>query len=117
MELEKFTVVRSKWVNGSNRSSSAGAVDRAYNPSALLNVNGNQCCVGFFAEQICLLSKSHIDGVSFLPPEARNEKNLNITALDRIYEINDHLFYSNEEREKLLKEEFAKLGYEIIFVD
>lgn len=125
---KQFTVYEDEWVNGSNANSAAGE-------SALLNDNGNRCCVGFLA-QACGLEDSAIADVGYLDDvlsckitkkslksfEKISEKLNNGGGLgdrahpDNIYFINDRDAIPNALRKTMLKEQFRKqLGLEVIF--
>lgn len=129
-----FTVKRSEWGRGINASE-----------SYLLNSETNKmCCLGFFGLQVCNLEKKDIlnkktlctlpiylhDNVPagfikgpLLPTKiAEDIMMVNDCKLNTIYMLESKglkeiIIETEEQREALLKELFAEIGYEIEFID
>lgn len=115
----KFTIERDKWLRGNESN------------SCLLNDRGKRCCLGFFG-QACgltdnqLLSKSAPGNVGMIGSDEWNRTMFLKTGEDfvpylhsmeanMLMRINDGTKYTDEERERLIIEEFAKLGIEVEF--
>lgn len=125
MEVKKFTVVREKWFRG------RGGVD-----SALVTKNGHMCCLGFYSAACGVVDLSRRADSFGNPEDHLSEQKImaempyNLapseqkklpewacsSSADTLANINDNAFIFDDERERQLKEEFAKQGVEVEFV-
>jgi hypothetical protein len=112
----KFIVDRTKWYRG-----------QGFAQSRLLTPDGKRCCIGFVGQQVgCtdqeLLNKDTVARLYGIAYE-RNVVGLfpawmqNHDKLQNAYAINDNSEISDGLREAQLKEEFAKNGDEIEFIN
>jgi hypothetical protein len=123
-----FTIKRSKWLRGQSETW-----------SALLRIDGMQCCVGQMCSQLGisddeLLGESIIESLVESPDDIeREEKRLNPLVrirddddgprvveqdwINECYSINDMLSISDAEREQLLIAQAASDGHTLTFVD
>lgn len=114
----KIVINRPKWRCGGSNNSSRGC-------TRLLNEQGYMCCLGFASKQICNLSDEEMLTKHF--PQSLHRKINKLTYFPRkgickdtkfsekAMGINDNPTLSNKEREKQLKELFAKNGIELKF--
>lgn len=119
--MQKFTIVKSKWKNGSYRKAERGS-------ASLLNNQGYMCCLGFITNQ-CGVDNSELLHVPD-PEELREELHVKIPFLIKTegpdafnsdlakdaIAINDEPSYSEEVRIALLTDLFRKYDIELEFV-
>lgn len=103
--ITKFTIDRAHWANGGNYESAG--------PPALLNINGNMCCLGFLG-LACGLDKNQLenDNEIIVMPSDTNLKmwpNEMIKHENSFAIINDDKDLFQEEREMILTSEFKKV--------
>ena len=117
--MEKLIIKRSEWLRGESETS-----------FLLRSSDGKKCCLGFYA-LFCGLQKKDIINLE-AKRNVRNwpgdEEYLQACWLfdnnfresqdcDRLIEINDDSFISEEKREKLISEIFASHDVEVEFID
>lgn len=118
-KMKSFTVRRKKWARGGKNGE-----------AALLNQDGNMCCLGFAACQISRIRRSELadegepqnvyKDKSFLTDVERYDDNVDVTNNDlasKAMTINDNEKLSENEREKRLTKLFRKHNIIIKFVD
>lgn len=111
-ENKTFTVYEDKWVHGGNLKINKDGELRENSKSALLNTEGNSCCVGHFLRD-CGVNLNDVRNIGFASadkcyyigvpvdwPSAITENN--------IYNINDDKSLTLEERKSKLKKAFKK---------
>lgn len=128
MNMNAFTIDRSKWIRG---------YDASPYPTSLLNPAGHMCCLGFCLrayglEEADIKGKPTPEDVEndrkSLPEEAawllqaRNNVLCGSTGRDSsvtqdLIVINDSKDFGDAEREARLTKLFAKQGIEVTFVD
>ena len=116
----EFTVNRATWLRGDA------------NKSALLDVEGRMCCMGFYAEACGItrdriLEVGNIRDVAFEDPEYRalesdvvfggHSMYSAIPADENVYNINDRSDIDDVTREGMLTEVLAARGVTVHFVD
>lgn len=107
-ERSKCVVDRRTWYRG------RGALG-----SALFRVDGQRCCVGFYAEQVlgakadCILNYPTLTRAGYYDPIIKDP------TVNNIYTVNDSLSIEDEEqRERLLIDGFARvLNCDLSFTD
>jgi len=131
---KSFTVKRSKWLRGLKSEQELG--------SCLLSKSGRMCCLGFYMKEMGfkkdkLLGRTEPECVAQDRPSeyfsreryscsknlptieskllTRNRKNSRQAS--KLMSINDDFGTTDEEKEKLLKKEFDKIGVKIKFID
>ena len=114
----KFTVRRERWARGGKNG-----------PSALRNLQGNQCCIGSVCRQLGASAKNllgvHTAGQLTMPPQKIKNVLLKRDGLvmidrkwvDNAYCVNDDTTISDKERESRLKRIFRRAGHTITFID
>lgn len=116
--MKQFTIIEEKWARGGNGG----------NP-ALLNKEGNKCCLGFFCSSPWVPDKSLLDqGLPSIIVETPNDirelfrENAELddepwgSLEETIAYVNDDTAILDCDRKSKLAPLFAKLGYEIQYV-
>ena len=116
--MKTITVNRKKWARGGKNGE-----------SALLNDEGNMCCLGFACNQISRIPKSKLEGVG-MPCDVYDKVSflteINSTFINGIgdnllartaAEINDDLRITDKMREYKLTRLFKSHGYKIRFIN
>ena len=114
--MSTFTIDRNTWYRGQG--------DRE---SRLRRDDGQQCCVGFFANQVCGVDPDRLVGVPSLGTLVENPFNGNDDALEyentfadrfeTLYQLNDNAGISNSEREYGIALEFNEMGVTVTFTN
>ncbi len=111
--MQSFTVKRSEWLRGEGTNAS-----RLLRP-----IDGKKCCVGFFAEQIFGCDRKSIQNIGSLSCALNtatatfSDSVLWQKVSSDIYRTNDNMVITETSREAALRNLFAVVGYEILFVD
>ncbi len=117
--MKTLVIDRKRWARGGN----GGA-------SALLNNEGNMCCLGFLGKACGAPANRLLE--RSLPSDTKTEshefgywsnlanipwpKGIEFKPEDDIAALNDDIILTDEERESALKPLFLKLGYRLKFV-
>lgn len=112
----KFTIDRTRWLRGEGSD-----VSKLLRPS-----DGKMCCVGFFCLAQGLSEDTINDKPTYYAVIGSIENDPFVLTGDYIidrqetwsmYHVNDSPLLSDEEREKLLTNNFAKLGHKVEFIN
>lgn len=116
--MKRFTIQRSKWGRAPKGGTECGML---YNPRT-----GKMCCLGFWCEQIAGLRREKISSASkpkeLLEGDLSSDQNQILRSIrpDELIRLNDRalgIHSEPEEQERLIAEEFARQGYEVVFED
>lgn len=119
-DVPSFTIRRSKWARGGKKGS-----------SALLNSQGNMCCLGFYSKA-CGFTKENIqhiiapdripvmqnysEAIKFKSKLIKYRDYPNTTKIcDDLMDINDDQYITDKVREEKLTKKFSKMGVKVTF--
>ena len=115
--MKEFTVSRKTWLRGEGSKDSS-----LFRPE-----DKKMCCLGFLGRELCGATEEQMElcdtpaetdpAINWIDGLLKNPGKYNSDAAHRLMEINDEECMDDEEREKLLTEEFAKLGIAVKFED
>ncbi|MHA2068143.1 MAG: hypothetical protein ACXABY_27595 [Candidatus Thorarchaeota archaeon] len=116
--MKEFTVYKDSWVRGDGYVYNANGEREYMGNSALLNNEGNMCCLGFFGEACGLSHARMIDQAE--PDDVGRNKHRNYPKLDyKVWEqfmsVNDNSQISDRQRQDRLRKLFKKIGYKVSF--
>lgn len=112
MKLKELRIDRRRWVRG-----------HIGGRSALLNEEGNMCCLGFACRKEGIPEKDLKDVLNPFQVKNSRERVLSLVtkrgynrkATGDAVDINDNTIITEQEREAQLKPVLAKLGYKVVF--
>lgn len=117
MKKDYLIIDRAKWRTGGNSTIRTGE-----GSTALLNLDGFMCCLGFRCHQMGIPKKELLGrGVpealskNWDIPDLVNEIGSDTDFTDTAIEINDDRDITREEREKEITEHFATIGVTVEF--
>lgn len=109
MKLHKFTIDRSKWLNGYSML-------KWNSPSQLCDRQDRMCCVGFLAESYGMAKEVLLERSTLENCQDPKLVPIGECALGWFYRKNDSPAYTCSEREKMLSETFRHYDIEVEFV-
>ena len=116
--MKEFTVYKDSWVRGTGFVYNDDGEQIDLGDSALLNNNGNVCCLGFFGES-CGVSHARMLG-KIEPDDVDRNKHRNYPKLDydvwaKFMSVNDNCGLTDRQRQDRLRRMFKKIGYKVSF--